>query len=331
MNFKEFQKQVMKGLKERQPKLRIQPARIVKNNDIVRRGVSISEEGSNIAPTLYLEELFQEYKDGRPLQSIVGQVLLSYEKSRVQESIRMDFFLEYKQVRSRIVYRLVNYHKNKTRLQTIPHIRFLDMAVIFACTLLNDGIGNASIVVSREHMHMWQVDTQELLAAAVENTPRYHRLSLRDMAEVLQDLLQEQAGTEVTEGNNVEEPFCGEPDAGEWRRLMQEELEEELLGESRDCPLYVMGSHDKQFGAGTILYPNALADFAKEMGQNLFILPCSVHEVILVPDSGREDPLQLQQMVAEVNRTQLDAEDILSDSVYYYDRETENLTLACEG
>ena len=74
------------------------------------------------------------------------------------------------------------------------------------------------------------------------------------------------------------------------------------------------------FGAASLFYPFILEMIGERMGGNYYILPSSVHETILIPDN--EDYLlsELEEMVWEINRTELMAEDWLSDSVYYYDR-----------
>ncbi|MCC8028627.1 MAG: DUF5688 family protein [Lachnospiraceae bacterium] len=45
------------------------------------------------------------------------------------------------------------------------------------------------------------------------------------------------------------------------------------------------------------------------------MLPCSRHEVILVPESKVSDAKSLQSMVQEVNSTVVSREDRLSDNV----------------
>ena len=73
-------------------------------------------------------------------------------------------------------------------------------------------------------------------------------------------------------------------------------------------------------GAACLLYDDLLKDFSEKHASDFYILPSSVHEVLLLPAEGRKEDESLSAMVREVNRTQLSAEEFLSDHVYYYSR-----------
>lgn len=66
----------------------------------------------------------------------------------------------------------------------------------------------------------------------------------------------------------------------------------------------------------------------EKIGSNFFILPSSLHEVLIVPASKNMDLSELEDMVREVNATQVAPPDKLSDSVYRYDREHRTIKLA---
>ena len=50
--------------------------------------------------------------------------------------------------------------------------------------------------------------------------------------------------------------------------------------------------------------------------------------MILIPDSGELDVEYLANMVREINATQVPPEEVLSDKVYYYDRNQKALMFA---
>ena len=91
--------------------------------------------------------------------------------------------------------------------------------------------------------------------------------------------------------------------------------------EDMGVPMYVLTNKRRTQGAVCILYEGILWECYKCIGEDYYILPSSVHEVILLADTGEEDIQLLKRMVREVNATQVLPEEVLSDSVYYFDRE----------
>lgn len=266
---------------------------VAKNNGVVLHGLTIMEDGCNIAPTIYLNGLYESYEAGTTFSEIFHRVIKAYEENKIEENINIEFFTEYESVRHRIVYKLINYNKNKHLLEDIPHIQYLDLAIVFYCLMICDSFGNGSIMIHNSHCNMWDVDAQKLYQDAKLNTPLLLGAELKSMEEVILQLLDE---TEVTDLNQWEE-------------------------EVRDIPMYVLSNKTKIHGAACILYENVVSDFAEYLHRDIFILPSSVHEVILVPSHGIEKAQNLIDMVREVNETQVEEEEVLSDSIYFFSRE----------
>ena len=76
----------------------------------------------------------------------------------------------------------------------------------------------------------------------------------------------------------------------------------------------------KSYGAAALLYPGCLEGIGMYLKDNYYILPSSVHEVIVVAEKDSPGSGRLGSMVREVNATQMEEEDILSNQIYYYDR-----------
>ena len=109
------------------------------------------------------------------------------------------------------------------------------------------------------------------------------------------------------------EKYCEECGAQDW---LDEELSSEIC---KNVPVMVLSNRMGMFGAAVILYPGILQEIADGVGGNLYILPSSVHEVLILEDTGKENPMSLREMVEEVNATQVLPEEVLSGTVYYYD------------
>ena len=91
--------------------------------------------------------------------------------------------------------------------------------------------------------------------------------------------------------------------------------------------MYILTNEEKYYGAAVILYPHVLSHISRLLHSNFFVLPSSIHECILVPDSGQFTKKELETMVREVNETQVEDEEVLSQNVYYYDSKKEALIL----
>lgn len=148
-------------------------------------------------------------------------------------------------------------------------------------------------MIHNSHCKMWNVDAGQLYEDARANTPLLLGAELKSMEEVISDLVKQ---SEFTDSQQLEEDV-------------------------RDVPMHVLSNKTKIHGAACILYENVVKDFADYLNRDIFILPSSVHEVILVPSQGAQKAQNLVEMVREVNETQVEEEEILSDSVYYFSRE----------
>ena len=72
-------------------------------------------------------------------------------------------------------------------------------------------------------------------------------------------------------------------------------------------------------GACVIQYPGFLDQAAKTLGGDFFVLPSSIHEVLLYQDDGTIGRKDLEDMVRSINQTEVAPADRLSDFVYHYD------------
>ena len=95
--------------------------------------------------------------------------------------------------------------------------------------------------------------------------------------------------------------------------------------ESEMIPMYILTNQNKVNGAGVLARDGVLDKIGELLGSDFYVLPSSTHEVILVPDNGNMQTKELEDMVKEVNATQVPPEDLLSDKVQYYDRAAKTL------
>lgn len=270
---------------------------IMKNNSTHMDGLTILAAGCNLSPTIYLDPYFTQYQNGRSFHAICQDILQMYEESKVSSRIDVSFFTEYDKVKSHIVCKLVNFERNRELLTDVPHFRFLDLAIVFSCLLESDSTGNATILIHQQHLSYWNITKDDLYALALQNTPTLLKYDLRNMTDILKEL------------------------------LSNEDIEDFPTPSDAIVPMYVLTNQHKLNGSVCILYHNLLKNFADRLNSDLYILPSSIHEVLLIPAHTSDSYDTLSDMVREVNTSQVSTEEILSDHVYYFSRETCQITM----
>lgn len=299
-NYSDFKQRILSDLQQRLGSdIRVQIQDIIKNNDTHLDGLTLLSAKYNLSPTIYLNYYFKQYEDGHSLSDIENDILTTYRENCPSRNIDISFFTDYNKVKSRIIFKLVNYERNRELLQNVPHYRFLDLALVFNCLIESSTSGNATILIHEHHLTYWNITRDDLYALAQQNTPRLLSYELRNMTEVLKELFSDEELTDEM------------PDF------------DTLSGNS----MYVLTNRYKLNGSGCMLYPNLLRDFAARLKADLFILPSSVHEVLIIPATNQTTPLELSDMVKDVNASQLSREEILSDHIYYFSRESGQLTM----
>lgn len=107
------------------------------------------------------------------------------------------------------------------------------------------------------------------------------------------------------------------------------EKEDEEIPEEGAMEMYVLTNDKKMFGAAAMLNKGFIRGVLEKQGSRKgYIIPSSVHEIILVPVYEDADAEELREMVREVNRNYLDACELLSYNVYVYDMGTDEITIA---
>lgn len=266
---------------------------VIKNNGLILTGITVKEDGSNIAPTIYLNDAFKHYEEGEDIKDVLTELLNTYEAHRVPGALNVEFLTDFNQAKERVAMKVINYEKNQKLLTGSPHIKFGDLAAIFQIQVDASEFGNAVITVKNEFMDMWNTDVETLMNLSRENMEEHQPMRIRSMLEVLTE--------------------------------MMGDIPDEMVEES---PMYVLTNEAKINGAAAMIFTDKLQEFAEKKNSNFFILPSSIHEVILVMDNGNMDVESLINMVREVNDTQVSADEVLSYNIYYYDRFTKALMMA---
>ena len=298
MNYEVFLQEIRKALQEKCPAetvVRIDGA--LKNNTEKEMCVTILEKGEHCSPAIFMNQYYEEYKKGKSLGDVAEEILRYYQKHHRKYEFDFSFYMDFSKVKEQIVCKLINYEKNRSLLEQVPYRRFLDMAVVFYYRMDNQILGKGSILIQDRHLKIWNITSDEICELATVNTIRLLPYQLTDIVTMM----------------------------------------EELTGIKADCddmkrtPMYVLTNTEQYFGAVNIIYESIMEAIAEQIHGDFFVLPSSIHECMIVPAEDHMDPKELQIMVQEINQTQVEPEEILSNSVYIYNQRKGMLEIACSG
>lgn len=262
-----------------------------KNNGVVLHGIRVIDPESNIAPVIYLDEVFKEYQNGRSFDEIVTVVAEYYEKNRLTVDFDTRDIMDYERVKDKICYKVINTALNSELLSDVPHVPFCDLSVVFYVRIDSIPGQDGSIMIHNRLLAEWGVDTDTLFEIAKSNTQRILEGKVMPMNDIIADIM------------NDEE--C--------------RAEELLLDE--DCCMYVATNREKINGAAVFLYDSLLSGFADKIGKDFYIIPSSIHELIFLPDVPNMEPEHIKEMISAVNSMSVREEEILSYNLYRYRRE----------
>lgn len=275
--------------------------RVKKNNGICKTGLNILEKGKNSTPVIYLDYYLEEYKKGRDLGEIYQTIIYEYELHKDDIAFGSSVMMDFENIKETICLKLVNLKKNQELLEEIPYIAFQDLAIIFYVTLTKVG-ENASITIDYHMLNSWnrKLAMDELYSLALVNTQRIFKEQVTPMEELIAEILN--------------------------MRLERRPL---INGreDKKEVFMYIATNMSKINGATVLLYPGLLKDFADKIEGDFYILPSSIHETIFIPADDGTRVRELAAMVKDVNETQVLPEEVLSDSVYLYSRQSDCISI----
>lgn len=183
--------------------------------------------------------------------------------------------------------KLVNTERNESLVEQSISKEFLDLSAVVRVVLKMDKEGMASMALSKGDAEILGMTEEEIYAAALANTLRLFPPKLMNL------------------GRYVEMSIGAELPLGE-----------------DEVTTYILTNQKEVDGAIYFMSPEVVGAIAEALEDDLYILPSSVNEVLLVRASELEDGVdKLKEMVRDANETVVAEKDILSYNVYHYDKE----------
>ena len=188
--------------------------------------------------------------------------------------------------RRELYIQVINADMNEELLKNVVHDTMGDVAAVARCRIAVDEQGVTSFLVTKENMECFQMTQGEIMEQAYHNTAA-QKYSLQNLNEIMRELM-------TSEG-------------------LDPEIVKELT------PLYVLTNSERVNGANAIVCPEVLQHVYEELGENYYIMPSSIHEVLLVKESTGLTPDEMKRMVHDVNVSEVRPEELLSFKIFRYD------------
>lgn len=258
-------------------------------------GLTIRKRNESIAPTIYLNQYFNQFNDGRTMDDIVKDIIRVYENNQpenIMDVFKTEDFYDFDKMKEKIVLKVINTERNLDLLEQVPNLSMegLGLSVVFYVSIMT-GEQSAGILIKNEHLKLWEKTVSDLTSLAEINTNRMHAFTIKSINEVLSGMFG---------------------------------FEEDLIP---DGPaFYVLTDENMTFGASQLYLKDKIREFAKQQDCDVYILPSSIHELLLLrADFPNLEPSYLKEMVYEVNTTQVSEEEFLFDGAYKFELATDKI------
>lgn len=211
----------------------------------------------------------------------------------------MERLTNYDNVKDYLFIRVRNAETNQDFLKDVPHLLIEDLAVTCHIKVFQNEEGLGAITVTNSLLKEFGIREEELFENALMNSQKIDPPQIADMSGIVRTVERKKL---------------------EMLGYSEEEIQESLDWMSKaDEPMLVVTNRSMEYGAATIFYPDVLEELGKMLDGKFFILPSSLHEMIVLPDNGAFNYKELLNTVTEINATEVDIEDKLTDQVYHYD------------
>ena len=263
----------------------------ITNNDKKVHGLSCRPEGGCFAPTLYIED-FEKALDGDP-ERIAEEMVKTVTK-------HMELG-EYTTIQDRA--KGILFSREEVLKRVVPRIISRSMNTERLEKLVSTDWLDLSVIYTVQVIENGAVTITKMLAEEIGVTAEeLHEAALKNYRKEKMVINRISDFTDMMLGGRS--------------------------SEIPDAPMLVITTEDLRNGATAILIEDIFKDISERSGVDLLIIPSSVHEVLVIPDCEEINSKEACRWIKEVNRSVLEEEDILSDSLYSFKRETGKITIA---
>ena len=254
---------------------------IEKNNSTYREGIGFRRSGQYNGPIVYWDDILAhcgEECDDDTMVDCIIDVVTPY----LDLNADTQEIYCWEKSKDRVLPKLINAERNQERLENLVYRKYLDLAEIYCTKMTVRDSQQGYVEVTCEMLEEWGIDQETLKRQAAENmkTQDYRLYSMKEML------------------------------GGFMPTILDTETEK--------VPLQILTNREGILGAAILANPELLKEVIGDKMGDCYLLPSSVHELIVCPVESWMDVEGLREVVKEVNQNVVSEVDYLSDKVYYY-------------
>ena len=187
---------------------------------------------------------------------------------------------------------LVNYDMYSDMLGYIPHRRLFDLAMV-PLWRGSDGFRNELVILSDSILAEWEISSEdELLDMACGFAPDSSGVVFMELKQFCEMMMPDNP----CEGDGI---------------------------------TYMLTNRYLDYGASALCYDGIMKYISKSLGHGFYVIPANVHHMFIIPDYVSRIDVELHsRCVNDVNSLTLSSGEYLSNKIYYYDKDTEELVMA---
>lgn len=247
------------------------------------------------SPTFYMERMYEQYLDCDSFERVMSNQAVYLEESLrylPEEVMKLDF----ESIKDKIVFQMVNAKENAEMIKVCPHREFLDLAVVYRAIVSCDEHGVSGFLITNDIAQAEDLKEKDLYRLAMKNTKMLFPFKSERIEETMTRVMKRWGASE----DEIYRAFSDVDGVPERERV------------------YVISNEYEFFGANALLYSDVLKSVVNRIGTDCYILPSSVHELVVLSKETFAEGKRLVDLVRDTNDEHVRLSDKLSDSVYVY-------------
>src|SRR5574344_1943309 len=212
----------------------------VEKVNVTLDGIILREEGRNISPTIYINDMYKKYQDCGDLEETLMAACDFMERAYEQTPV-VDVDSIMRDANEKIVFQLINTEQNKTFLEQVPHREFQDLSIVYKVIISADKDAVQSSKITNEFAKRLGMSEEQLFKCAAENTRRLFPPVVRSMNDIMREMFA--------------------------RDGMPQEIADMMIAEiPPEQTMWVISNEKGINGAVSMLYVNELIAVSSDMG-----------------------------------------------------------------